>query len=124
MRKSKSTEGFKRAKTPKIEVHRKGGGALVCSPEQLLAVVTDEALDIAVPQYSPKDVKGLDDLIENSVLASPPSEQSFVTVNGVRLSFNPFVSNMLGRTMKGIISTLNDVVEIDSFHVFFKRVKI
>ena len=69
------TEGFKRAKNPKIEVHRTGGGALACPPEELLAVVTDEALDINLPQYSHTDAKGLADLIESNVLASRVRER-------------------------------------------------
>jgi molybdopterin-guanine dinucleotide biosynthesis protein B len=117
------TEGFKKAETPKIEVHRRGGGGLVCQPEQLIAVVTDEALDVAVPQYSPRDVKGLADLIEGSILASPIRDQASVAVNGTYLPLNPFVSDLLSRTLIGMVSTLGDVGEIDSLHVRLKRGK-
>jgi len=42
-------EGFKRSIVPKIEVHRKElGDDLLCSPEELLAVVTDGSLDTLV----------------------------------------------------------------------------
>jgi molybdopterin-guanine dinucleotide biosynthesis protein MobB len=45
-------EGFKNIRNVKIEVHRKEmGHELLTDAGQLLAVVTDEPLDIAVPQF-------------------------------------------------------------------------
>ncbi|MDY6912524.1 MAG: molybdopterin-guanine dinucleotide biosynthesis protein B, partial [Chloroflexota bacterium] len=43
-------EGFKQSKELKIEVHRKEVGEPVCAPDELLAIVTDERLEIDVPQ--------------------------------------------------------------------------
>ncbi len=63
-------EGFKRSRVPKIEVHRQIQGDLVCSPEELLAVVTDEPLDIPVPQFSADQGEALADLIEDRFFAS------------------------------------------------------
>ena len=64
------TEGFKHGHHPKIEVHRKEQGKeLVSPPGQLLAVVTDEKLDIAVPQFSKDEVRKIADLIESTLPA-------------------------------------------------------
>ncbi len=63
-------EGYKHSRVPKIEVHRRVLGDLVCSPEELFAVVTDEPLDIAVPQFSVDQGVPLADLIEDRFLAS------------------------------------------------------
>jgi molybdopterin-guanine dinucleotide biosynthesis protein MobB len=63
-------EGFKRSRVPKVEVHRRIQGGLVCSPEELFAVVTDEPLDIPVPQFSVEQGEALADLIEDRLLAS------------------------------------------------------
>lgn len=42
-------EGFKKSKIPKIEVHRKElGDDLLCSPEELSAIVTDGSLDTLI----------------------------------------------------------------------------
>jgi molybdopterin-guanine dinucleotide biosynthesis protein MobB len=47
------TEGFKSAGTLKIEVHRKAlGPDLLTDPDQLLALITDELLNIQVPQFN------------------------------------------------------------------------
>jgi molybdopterin-guanine dinucleotide biosynthesis protein B len=117
------TEGFKRANTPKIEVHRKGGGPLVCPVEQLLAIVTEEKLDNAVPQYSPQDVGALADLIERSVLASPGQDRLAVEVNGSLLPLNSFVSRLYGNTLAGMVSTLNKGDRINNVHVWLRRGK-
>lgn len=81
------TEGFKNAGTFKIELHRKAlAPGLLAKPEQLLAVITDEKLDIPVPQFdATKDntVK-IADLIEKWLSAQPKKETEFV-VNAVKL---------------------------------------
>lgn len=64
------TEGFRRSNTPKIEVHRQDQGEeLLCPPQQLLAIVTDEPLSVAVSQFSKGEVQRLTDLIEDWLLS-------------------------------------------------------
>ena len=55
------TEGFKLQDAPKIEVCRKGGSAeLVCRPEELLAVVSDEEVPgLSAPCFAPGDTEAL-----------------------------------------------------------------
>lgn len=62
-------EGFKKNSFPKIEVNRRAcGRALLCRGEQhepkLIAVASDDRLDIDVPVFDINDDKGLCDLIE------------------------------------------------------------
>ena len=60
-------EGFKTSRIPKIEVHRKElGKDLLCPIEQLVAIITDEALDIGVPQFALGDAAAIADFIEKS----------------------------------------------------------
>jgi molybdopterin molybdotransferase len=60
-------EGFRKSKIPKIEVHRKGlGDDLLCSPEELSAIVTDESLDTDIPQLPRGDTVAIADFIEKS----------------------------------------------------------
>jgi molybdopterin-guanine dinucleotide biosynthesis protein MobB len=61
-------EGFKEGDTLKIEVHRRELGGLVSSPEKLFAVVTDERLDVPVPQFSSLDGVALVDLLEKTLI--------------------------------------------------------
>lgn len=68
-------EGFKQSSALKIEVHRKEqGNDLLSPPGQLLAVVTDEPLDISVPQFSKDDIKALADMIEKNIKGQSKEE--------------------------------------------------
>jgi molybdopterin-guanine dinucleotide biosynthesis protein MobB len=81
------TEGFKSADTFKIELHRKAlASELLAKPEQLLAVITDEELDIPVPQFeATKDnTAEIADLIEKWLSAQPGREIE-LAVNAVKL---------------------------------------
>ncbi len=68
-------EGFRKSKTPKMEVHREElGEDLLCSPEELSAIITDGSLDIDIPQLPWGDTVTVADFIEkNFVLKSQDS---------------------------------------------------
>jgi len=58
-------EGFKGASIGKIEVHRKELGGLVCPRGETIAVVTDEPLDVDVPQFTADQIELLADFVES-----------------------------------------------------------
>lgn len=69
------TEGFKKSGLPKIEVHRKERSAtLLCRGEEhdptLLAVASDEALDLDVPVLDLNDPARVADFVERTFLAA------------------------------------------------------
>ncbi len=58
------TEGYKRSRYPKIELHRAElHRSLIAPPEQLLAVLTDEPVDTPVAQLDLSDAEGCADVI-------------------------------------------------------------
>jgi len=61
------TEGFKDGNMPKIEVHRREAGPPLTT-RKLIAIVSDEPLAIKTRQFSPDDVKGLADLLEQGFI--------------------------------------------------------
>ncbi len=74
-------EGFKKSNLPKIEVHRKElGDDLLCSPEELSAIVTDGSLDTPladnykVPIISWADTAAIADFIEKNFLRAANGE--------------------------------------------------
>ena len=71
------TEGYKRGSAPKIEVSRRARSeTLICRPDELVAVASDQPFDLDVPQYDLNDVLGLADLIEaRFLLAEIPASQ-------------------------------------------------
>jgi len=63
------TEGYKRGDAPKIEVSRRGrGGELLCTPDELVAIVSDQPFDLDVPQFGLDDTVGIVDLLEGTFL--------------------------------------------------------
>jgi molybdopterin-guanine dinucleotide biosynthesis protein B len=63
------TEGYKRSNKPKIEVTRQERGTeLLCQPEELIGIITDHPVDMAVPQFALDDVGGVVDLLERLYL--------------------------------------------------------
>lgn len=63
------TEGYKRAKKPKIEVFRTGVyDELLCDPHELIAIASDCQFDNGVPCFGLDDAAGLVDRIEELYL--------------------------------------------------------
>ncbi len=113
------TEGFKKGEAPKIEVHRTGN-ELLFSPKELIAVVTEEPLDLPVWQCFPGEVTKLADLIESTFLATPGKDEATLFINGTYISLTPFVQEFLTKTLVGMVSALKGVGEIKSLDVFLK----
>ena len=68
------TEGFKKSDLPKIEVHRKERSAtLLCRGEEndpsLIAVASDEPLELDVPVFDINDAAGIAGFIEEKFLS-------------------------------------------------------
>lgn len=115
------TEGFRGSTTPKIEVHRKELGGLLCSPEELFALVTDEPLDIAVPQFSPGEVEALVDLVEKRFLALREVEETLLIINDTPISLNPFARSIIHKTLLGMVSALRGAEEVKSLRISLRR---
>ncbi len=116
------TEGFKQGSYPKIEVHRKElGSDLVSSPQQLIAVVTDEPLEIDAPQYTRNDIGGIADLIENRILSSQSKEDADLFINGKFVSTNPAFRNLLFNTLLTMVSDITEGEEITNLGVSLRR---
>jgi molybdopterin-guanine dinucleotide biosynthesis protein B len=64
------TEGYKRAHKPKIEVSRRAlGTELVSRSKEIIAVVSDHPIDLAVPRFDLDDAPGIASLIERLYLS-------------------------------------------------------
>jgi molybdopterin-guanine dinucleotide biosynthesis protein B len=115
------TEGFMRSDTLKIEVHRKElDNKLLCPPEKLLAVVTDEPLTADAPQFAKDDVEKIADLIETKVLARREDDVE-LSINGAPVTIKPFVKDFVARTLVGMVSALKGVNAVKSLNISLKR---
>ncbi len=115
-------EGFKHEKAPKIEAHRKQFGPdLLCMKDELLAIATDEKLDMDVPQYNFEDAPGLVDLIEKRFLAIEKKDIVTLFVNEEQIPINPFVRSIITKTLVGMISALKNVPQATSIDISIRR---
>ena len=102
------SEGFKRNQQPKIEVFRRETRReLLCTREDnLLAVATDQPLDIGVPCFGLDDARGMASLIEEKFLQRKGKPCVGLKVNGREVPLSPFVQKSILGTVRGMISSL------------------
>jgi molybdopterin-guanine dinucleotide biosynthesis protein B len=116
------TEGFKGSSYPKIEVlRREQGQELSTDPGQLLAVVTDEKLDVKAPQFSHKDIAGIADLIEKTIAEQSAENDVDLVVNGVYVPIDPQLKDLIARTMAAMIPAPPNDREIKNLHFSLRR---
>ena len=115
-------EGFKQDKAAKIEVHRKKFGPdLLCTKEELLAIATDEKLDMDVPQYNFEDAPGLVDLIEKRFFTQEKEDIVSLFVNEEPIPLNPFARSIISKTLLGMISALKKVPQAISVDISIRK---
>lgn len=116
------TEGFKSRAAPKIEVHRKEvARELLSSSDELIAVATDEPLDIAVYQTPLDDASKLADLLEETFMNEREAEDVSLFVDGSKVSLSGFVQEFVARTIFGMMSALKGVNNPRSLDIFLRK---
>jgi molybdopterin-guanine dinucleotide biosynthesis protein B len=102
------TEGYKRSHRPKIEVFRRAVEPQpICGPEDnLLATVSDDLTEAAVPVFRFDDVEGVADLIETRFLRERRPSEALVRIDGKKLPLNAFVKDFVVSTVVGMLSSL------------------
>ena len=114
------TEGFRKSDVPKIEVHRKEAGPPFATTKKLIAIVTDEPVETKTRQFSPDDIKGLADLLEQGFI-TPQRERLLLYVNNTPISLGSFPREIIGNILLALASSLKGVKEVRSLEVFLKR---
>jgi len=103
-------EGFKGSPSPKIQVCGNGSDYdLLCPPEQLIALVSDEQQGSGIPEYTPDEAEKLVDLIEQRFLAATPEESIDIYIDGKPVPLNKFVRRIFLTTILGMASSLKNV---------------
>jgi molybdopterin-guanine dinucleotide biosynthesis protein MobB len=116
------TEGFKGSNYPKIEVHRaEQGQGLLTDPKLLLAVVTDEPLDVNVPQLSLDNISGIADIIEKNIITHKGETDLTMIINGKSTPIPPLLKDTLSRTLSAMIPDLQNNGNIKSLHISLRR---
>ncbi|RLC93546.1 MAG: molybdopterin-guanine dinucleotide biosynthesis protein B [Chloroflexi bacterium] len=114
-------EGFKNSGLPKIEVHRREQGGLLFAPRDLLALVTDEAIDASTPQFSADDVGPLADLLERMALTRRLTDEVSLVVNGVPVQLNGLTQDIIQRMLLGMLTPLAGDQEVKNLRITLQR---
>ncbi len=116
------TEGFKGSDYPKIEVHQsEQGEELLTDPEQLLAVVTNKALALDIPQFSREDIKGISNLIENTLIKYNRENNLNLIVNGKTVPIESPLEDLITRTLLAMIPGQTDNGVVKNLHISLRR---
>ena len=113
-------EGFKESEAPKIEVHRKSVGPLFTDIKKLVATVTDEPLPTNTRQFSPEDIKGLADLLEEGFI-KPQRKRAVVYINGAPVNLPGFPKELIRNTLLGMVASLKGIGQVNSLEIFLRE---
>lgn len=102
------TEGYRGEDKPKVEVFRRSAGAEpICKGDPtLVAVASDEPLEVGVPRFDLEDAEALASFLEENFIKSRPEVTVRLTVDGRRVYLKPFVAEALENTLRGFLSSL------------------
>ncbi len=97
-------------KLKKIEVLRKGlSEKILCSPEELIAVVSDFDAGKDIPVFHPEEIEKIADFLENYPDEKEPS--LWLDIDDVSIPMNPFVQKIFSNTLMGMIRSLEGIPE-------------
>jgi molybdopterin-guanine dinucleotide biosynthesis protein B len=116
------TEGFKGSSYPKIEVHRaEQGPELLTDPRLLMAVITDQPVDVKVPQFVHEDIHGIADFVEKIIVSRRAANDVDLVVNGNYVNLSPELRDVLSRTLLAMIPDRQDSEKIKNVHLSLRR---
>jgi molybdopterin-guanine dinucleotide biosynthesis protein B len=97
-------------KLKKVEVLRKGFSEKIsCSPEELIAVVSDFDAGTDLPVFHPEDIEKIADFLENYPFEKEP--QIWLDIDDVSIPMNPFVQKIFTQVLMGMIRSLEGIAE-------------
>ena len=104
-------EGGRSDKTlKKIEVLRKGVSEKIeCSPEELIAIVSDFDVGKDIPVFNPEEINKIADFLENQ--PHEKGSHAYLEIDDVDVPMNPFVQKIFVSTLMGMIDSLEGIPE-------------
>ena len=113
-------EGFKQDNAPKIEVHRREVGTPLSAVKKLIAIATDEPLEIKTRQFSLQDIKGLADLLEKGFIKSQ-GERISLYINNVPVPLTAFPREIISNVLLAVAASLKGMGEVSSLDISLRR---
>ncbi|MBI5892595.1 MAG: molybdopterin-guanine dinucleotide biosynthesis protein B [Deltaproteobacteria bacterium] len=102
------TEGYKKAKNPKIEVIRQKAESVCKGDKYLIAYASDIKLKTKLPCLDINNAKSIANFIEKKFLKNKLEQKVHLMVNGKDVSLKPFIAKLLIEAVSGMIRSLKD----------------
>jgi molybdopterin-guanine dinucleotide biosynthesis protein B len=101
-------EGFKGDKHPKVEVFRRAvhSHPLASELENMIAIMSDESLQMDIPCLDVNDTNGAADIIEEHVIATQGKGDTTLVVNGKAIPLAAFAKSIISARIQGMLSSL------------------
>jgi hypothetical protein len=115
-------EGFKQADAPKIVLRRAGFELPLENLKRVAAVATDIPLPGGIRQFPLQDIKKAADFIEEGFI-KPGEERLALYVNGQAVPLIAFPRQMIIGLLKGMVSSLKGVDEINKIEILLSAGK-
>ena len=116
------TEGFKSSPYPKIEVHNHlQGENLLTDPALLMAIVSDEPLDVSIPLYTRDEVGKIADMIESKIRQNHARDSVDMVVNGTPVALSTEDEEKLRSVLLKLVPANNGHEDIRRLHVSLRR---
>ena len=101
-------EGYKSSDKPKIEISRaEVSDELLCTEQELLALVTDQRFDLDVPHFALDDVRGVVEFLIENALGQQREPEVFLSVNGNPVGIGSFIRSVFTNTILGLVASLH-----------------
>ena len=115
-------EGYKRSSYPKIEVYRSDVETKpICTlKDNLIALVTDEEVELEVPRFGFDETKQLADFLEKRFLKARKVPGVLVQLNGKKLPMKDFVQEFLAGGILGMLSQLKGWDQPQDIQIFIR----
>jgi len=116
------TEGYKRSNLPKIEVFRSAiESKPICTREDhLVALVTDDAVDVQVPRFRFHEADKVADFIEERFLKHRKKHGVLVQLDGKQLPMKEFVRDFVVGAIRGMLSSLRGWEDPRTVHIHIR----
>jgi molybdopterin-guanine dinucleotide biosynthesis protein B len=109
-------EGFKSTDLPKIEVYRKGNGAVIEGLTGVVAIVSDERLDVKTRQIRTDDVESIVDLLEKGLI-QPQRQWLDLYINGKSVPLTVFPRQVINNVITAMVLTLKNIGAIKTLEI-------
>ncbi len=109
-------EGFKKSSLPKMVVHRNPGEPMLENLTNVVAVVTEFALDEKVRQFKPDDIAEIANFLEESFI-KPSKQELNLYVNGKPVPLTQFPKGIIRNVVLAMVDSLKDTGEVHTVEI-------